>query len=72
MRLSHTLVTCINEAHSQLCMGVGLNNIHKRYRLLWLSGTKKTKPKKIDGSGLGFRFGISVRARARVGVKYVD
>ena len=63
MRLSHTLVT--NEAHSQLCVGVGLNNIYERYRLLWQSWTRRT-----DGSGLGFRFRVSVRARVRV--KYVD
>ena len=56
MRLSHTLVT--NEAHSQLCVGVGLNDIYERYRLLWLSGTEK----RTDGSGLGFRFRV----------KYVD
>ena len=42
------------EAHSHSiyeCMGVGLNDIYERYRLLWLSGTKK---KRTDGSGLVF------------------
>ena len=59
VRLSHTLVT--DEAHSQLCVGVGFNNIYKKYRLLW---------KKLMVQGLGFRLRISVRARVRV--KYAD
>ena len=62
MRVKFIHIQFTSEAHSQLCMGVGINNIYDKYRLLWLSGTKK----RTDSSGLVFRFRISVRARVRV------
>ena len=55
------------EAHSQIHMGVGLNNI---YECEAHSLVVVAKWQKADGSGLGFRFRISVRARVRV--KYID